>query len=389
MSAFVHPHAPSMGDFVYGSHLDIPATTPYLMIPPSSRMSTASPISGNNTTYQPTPSQMPANSFFEEAIDGSPPSIEGSLGSSFITSPTQSIGSNIAGTPHYMLPLAEDDKRLNQWAFDRRESQASSAFSETSASGPAPPKPRKRGRKPKKQPKEQAVTGQEDELDDDDLPKDPRRRRILERNRIAATKCRLRKRDEASALASREQVMEDQNRYLSNCFDSLTAEIYHLKTQLLRHTDCNCVLIQRYIANEAKKSVDGLVGCSSAFHQYGDSLSPEYISASGSSSSASTAESLHMHSPESDSVHSAWPSSFQHGPRTSDISENMFDLGIEPFQKAGMPPDRMITGHSYPGLPLSECGQGLYISMGPHDHQVNDGSWDSHWGFDNQGRISC
>jgi hypothetical protein len=55
---------------------------------------------------------------------------------------------------------------------------------------------------------------------------------VLERNRIAANKCRLRKHDEALALASREEAMEDENRYLLTCFDSLKVEIYYLKTQL-------------------------------------------------------------------------------------------------------------------------------------------------------------
>ncbi|KAH6960086.1 hypothetical protein BKA56DRAFT_600463 [Ilyonectria sp. MPI-CAGE-AT-0026] len=41
----------------------------------------------------------------------------------------------------------------------------------------------------------------------------------------------------------------------STCFNSLTAEVYHLKTQLSQHTDFSCVLIQKYMANEAKKSV--------------------------------------------------------------------------------------------------------------------------------------
>jgi hypothetical protein len=90
-------------------------------------------------------------------------------------------------------------------------------------------------------------------------PQRQRRRRVLERNRLAATKCRTRKRDEASALAAREQEMEDDNRYLASVYDALTAEIYELKTQLLRHTECGCVLIQRYIASEAKRSVDNLV----------------------------------------------------------------------------------------------------------------------------------
>ncbi|KAI8649720.1 hypothetical protein NCS55_01434300 [Fusarium keratoplasticum] len=175
--------------------------------------------------------------------------------------------------PQNILPTVEGDKKLDRRPHIRRRSQ-----SESSAPGQAAesPKPRKRDRNPKKQPKEQKAAGQQEALDEDDLPKDPRRRRILERNRIAATKCRLRKRDEASALASRGQVMEDQNRYLSTCFDSLTAEIYYLKTQLLRHTDCNCVLIQKYIANEAKKSVNGLLASSFAFHTHGRSLPPAH-----------------------------------------------------------------------------------------------------------------
>ncbi|KAH6961869.1 hypothetical protein BKA56DRAFT_623837 [Ilyonectria sp. MPI-CAGE-AT-0026] len=211
------------------------------------------------------------------------------------------IGGNEA--PQNILPTAEGDKKLNRQARNQRQSQAISAPSESSASGHCgqaaeSPKARKRGRKPKKQPKGQKAAGQQEELDDDDLTKDPGQRRVLERNRIAVTKCRLRKRDEASSLASRERAMEDQNRCLSTCFDYLTAEIYYLKTQLLRHTDCNCVLIQKYIANEAKKSVDGLLACSSAFHTHGSSLSPDY----GSSSGASTADSLNMHSPEADMI---------------------------------------------------------------------------------------
>lgn len=368
MSAFVQSCAPPMGDFAYGSHLEVMSNTPYLMIPPSSRMSTASPMPGSNTAYQSTPNQIPDNSFFDEALDRSPASIEAGFASSYIPSPIHSLGSNMTGDHRvspYTMPVANDDKRTREWIPDRRESLASSAFSEISSSPVVASKPKKRGRKPKKQLKEQAGLGLGDEFDDDDLPKDPRRRRILERNRIAATKCRLRKRDEASALASREQAMEDQNRYLSNCFDSLTAEIYHLKTQLLRHTDCNCVLIQRYISNEAKKSVDGLLACSSSFHQYGDSLSPEYMGScgtSGSSSGSSTTDSMNLHSPGSDGVPpAAWPASFQ--------------PGVESFQKAAMP-----HAH-YPTLPIAECGQGLYISMGPQEHQIDALSWDNQWDF--------
>jgi hypothetical protein len=96
---------------------------------------------------------------------------------------------------------------------------------------------------------------------------------VLERNRIAANKCRIRKRDEALALASQKEAMEGQNRYLTTFVDSLAVEMYHLKTQLLRNTECNCVLIQNYIANEAKKCVDKLVPYSTVFNTHGNSLS--------------------------------------------------------------------------------------------------------------------
>ncbi|KAH6984226.1 hypothetical protein BKA56DRAFT_481950, partial [Ilyonectria sp. MPI-CAGE-AT-0026] len=308
--------------------------------------------------------------------------IEVGLGSSFIASPTQPTDFNTLGcneAQQNILPTIEEDKKLSRRPCTRKQLQAISALSESSASGQAVelPKPRKRGRKPKKQPKEQKAAGQQEKLDDNDLPTDPHRSRVLERNRIAATKCRLRKRDEASALASRKQAMEDQNRYLSTCFDSLAAEVYYLKIQLLRHTDCNCLLIQECIANEAKKFVDGLLAGSSAFHIYGSSLSPDY----GSSSGASTANSLNMHSPEADNFPPTWTNSFQQGPRATEVRNDMFDMGLEPFQMAAMPPDSMVSAQPVPTLPLARCGPGLYVNMGPQEHQADEMAWDPRWEF--------
>jgi hypothetical protein len=94
------------------------------------------------------------------------------------------------------------------------------------------------------------------DINKEDNPRNPQRRKKLERNQVVARKCRARKRVEETVLASREQAVEDQNRYLSNTYDSLAAEVYFLKSELLRHTNCNCTLIQEYIANEAKKIVE-------------------------------------------------------------------------------------------------------------------------------------
>jgi hypothetical protein len=107
-------------------------------------------------------------------------------------------------------------------------------------------------------------------IGDDGFPGGLLHRRALERNRIAAKKCRVRKREEASALASREQALEDQNRYLYTQYKFLSTEIYLLKTELLRHINCNSTLIQEYITNEARRSMDQLNASPLAMYPCGD-----------------------------------------------------------------------------------------------------------------------
>uniref|UniRef100_A0A0C4DJB6 BZIP domain-containing protein n=1 Tax=Fusarium oxysporum (strain Fo5176) TaxID=660025 RepID=A0A0C4DJB6_FUSOF len=228
-----------------------------------------------------------------------------------------------SGTSQEILSRAErDDTPVKPL---RNRSQARPRSAPSKASAPAvmvkSPEPKKRGQKLKKQSKGSNPTGQQEELDDDDLLKNPRRRRILERNRIAATRCRLRKRDEASALASQEQAMEDRNRYLSSCFNSLTTEIYYLKTELLRHTDCNCDLIQAYISSEARKSVDALLTCSSPLTAYGCSMNPEYVG----SISTSTTGSMDSQSPRAVSILPTWTTAFYQRPKASEVRDGMLN----------------------------------------------------------------
>ncbi|KAK2684883.1 hypothetical protein QWA68_016606 [Fusarium oxysporum] len=346
-------------------------------------MNTASSMVRNHITYQPKPSKIGASSFFEDAIDASPVPMEVGVESTYIALSTQPAESKNLGdseTLQNILPSVTEGKMLNRRVHTLRQLEANEALYESSASGQAAksPKPKKRGRKPKKQPKEQKVAGQQEELDDDDLPKDPRRRRVLEHNRIAANKCRLRKRDEALALASREETMEDQNRYLMTCLDSLTVEVYHLKTQLLRHTECNCVLIQNYIANEAQKCVDRLVACSTAFDTYGNSLSP----CDGSQSGASTAEELNTQSLNGGRFLSTPRICSQQESGTSEATGVMFDMKwLGPFQTAAMPPDSMVFTQPVPPLSSIEYGPGLSIYEGPREHQTDEVAWNIYLHF--------
>jgi hypothetical protein len=71
----------------------------------------------------------------------------------------------------------------------------------------------------------------------------------LERNRLAAKRCRIRKRAEVEALKSKKNNMEKRHMKLASEAEKLTDEAYQLKRELLLHADCNCTLIQKFIKN--------------------------------------------------------------------------------------------------------------------------------------------
>jgi hypothetical protein len=87
---------------------------------------------------------------------------------------------------------------------------------------------------------------------------DAKHKRVQERNRIAANKFRIRKREDLARLQSDEEAIEQRHRTLSSCVDDLNEELLHLKMQLLQHTSCNCTLIQHYIKNEAQHYIQAM-----------------------------------------------------------------------------------------------------------------------------------
>ncbi|KAI5459491.1 hypothetical protein BGZ63DRAFT_391140 [Mariannaea sp. PMI_226] len=77
----------------------------------------------------------------------------------------------------------------------------------------------------------------------------------LERNRKAANLCRIRKRESNEKLESAEKKMEQRHIKLSSEVEALTTEIYWLKCEILLHSDCNCTLIQSYLANGFERNI--------------------------------------------------------------------------------------------------------------------------------------
>ncbi|KAH6874302.1 hypothetical protein B0T10DRAFT_587861 [Thelonectria olida] len=368
MTTFIHPYPLLTGDFPFGICFDglelTPSSSGCLTTPPPYGMSPDSPASRGNTAFQHAINQVANTSFFDEAISTS--SISTQAGFCFFPcSPQQVTGAIIPEDPEplkaVLLTVEGEQKPPCRPQCPPKPHKVSAKLEDDISEPIADESTKKRRRRPKGDRKWPSKAPKlEDSIGEAHL-RDARWRRILERNRISATKCRLQKRDEASALASREKAMEDQKRDLSSIFHQLTAEIYHLKTQLLRHADCNCVLIQKYIANEARKSVDRLPPYPSPSQL---NIAPLIGYRRGSrGSGASVTDSHGIRTPEMESVPRTWTYPSQQDSSLPEVGVGMFDRVLEPIQKEPIP----VSCQPISSIPAMHecCYQGTCVGMGP------------------------
>ncbi|EEB06678.1 transcription factor Atf21 [Schizosaccharomyces japonicus yFS275] len=85
----------------------------------------------------------------------------------------------------------------------------------------------------------------------DESPEE-KRRRALERNRIAASKCRQKKKQWTQELEATARSASEQSRSLKLLVSQLKDEVLNLKNQLLAHQNCSCEGIRRYLSSEAQ-----------------------------------------------------------------------------------------------------------------------------------------
>ncbi|KAJ1862883.1 hypothetical protein LPJ78_004413 [Coemansia sp. RSA 989] len=88
------------------------------------------------------------------------------------------------------------------------------------------------------------------DMDGEMTPEQQRRQRFLERNRIAASKCRQKKKLWVQELERRAEDVTMQNRTLHIAVAQLKEEVMVLKNQLLAHRNCNCSAIHQYLQAE-------------------------------------------------------------------------------------------------------------------------------------------
>ncbi|KAI1861242.1 uncharacterized protein JN550_011064 [Neoarthrinium moseri] len=112
---------------------------------------------------------------------------------------------------------------------------------------PAPlPPPRKR--RPRKPRVKNEVTPEEEAA---------KRNKFLERNRVAATKCRQKKKNWMGDLEETKQELENQNTQLRMEYNALMNEVSQTRALLMAHANCNDINVDKWIENEAKRFVLG------------------------------------------------------------------------------------------------------------------------------------
>ena len=85
---------------------------------------------------------------------------------------------------------------------------------------------------------------------------DIRRFKFLERNRVAASKCRQKKKEWTSNLETRARDLQKNNSSLRMMLGSLKDEIVFLKGEMLKHTSCGCEHIQSFLKDQTNDFSD-------------------------------------------------------------------------------------------------------------------------------------
>lgn len=82
-------------------------------------------------------------------------------------------------------------------------------------------------------------------------PEDVKRSKFLERNRVAASKCRQKKKEWTQNLENRARELQKNNNMLRLDVESLRQEVLFLKGEMLKHSSCDCSQIQEFMKSRA------------------------------------------------------------------------------------------------------------------------------------------
>jgi hypothetical protein len=107
----------------------------------------------------------------------------------------------------------------------------------------------------------------EGEYSGEDLSKS-KRERALERNRIAASKCREKKKAHHQELEERARHLGDERKALINNVRALQDQLFAIKSHFLEHVDCQCTDIRDYIKSTVRPITTNGIAMYQAFDEY-------------------------------------------------------------------------------------------------------------------------
>ncbi|TID18810.1 Mitochondrial-processing peptidase subunit alpha [Venturia nashicola] len=117
------------------------------------------------------------------------------------------------------------------------------------------PKSRKRSRTTaeggpaRKSRKSSNIQLEEEDISHLSLEEIAQRQKFLERNRVAASKCRQKKKEWTNSLEEKARDLQGQREMLVAYVSMLRNELLMLKCKCLEHSDCGCVALRDYLKN--------------------------------------------------------------------------------------------------------------------------------------------
>ncbi|KAL6901630.1 hypothetical protein GGI43DRAFT_383236 [Trichoderma evansii] len=189
----------------------------------------------------------PWNSMFE-SIGEFPQSIQdaGTMDSDPFSDTASSLSfGNDQNAQFLMSPIQETSNNWN----DSPSTSIATSLSESGANTEANTNSKKNAPKPTKSKRAHRRNRSESE----------KKEQVKQRNRVAASKCRQKKKVKVDELKEMQSNLEAQNNDLRMEFQRLRQEIGQVKSDLINHTDCNDPNINRWVENEAKGYVQKLV----------------------------------------------------------------------------------------------------------------------------------
>ncbi|KAK8017593.1 hypothetical protein PG993_013919 [Apiospora rasikravindrae] len=160
-----------------------------------------------------------------------------------LESPGLSSGSSTTPDTRHSQAITPDNRPVSRNVSI--QPKIDSVFPPPVPPGPMLPPRKRRPRKPKPKPQ---LTVEEEEA---------KKNKTLERNRVAASKCREKKKDWTKDLEETKIGLESQNSHLHMEYATLVNEVGEIRAQLMAHANCHDANIDKWIENEAKRFVLG------------------------------------------------------------------------------------------------------------------------------------